>query len=637
MELPTTYQQFVHLSRYARWVESEGRRETWEETVDRYMDHMCDVKCRGKIDDVTRGELRNGILNLEVMPSMRCMMSAGPALERDEVAGYNCSAVKIDHPVVFDEILFLLMCGVGVGFSVERQFICGLPVVAERFYPSPTVIKVEDSKIGWCDALRELIGMLYSGRVPKWNVDDIRPAGSRLKTFGGRASGPQPLVDLFGFVVRLFEGACGRRLTSIECHDLVCKIADAVVVGGVRRSATLSLSNPSDDRMRHAKSGDWYKTEPQRALANISSAYTEKPSMDVFFREWFALFESKSGERGIFNREAALVRAAELGRSVDVDYGLNPCGEILLNLEGGLCNLSEVVVRPDDDESSLRRKARLATILGTMQATLVDFRYLRDVWRRNAEEEALLGVSLTGIFDNPLMYTNKRELGKMLERLREGVVSVNAEWAEKLGVNRAAAVTCVKPSGTVGQLCSCSSGIHPRYAKYYVRRVRAAKNDPLARMMVELGVPCEDDVTKPDNNWVFSFAHHFSGKTVVSKDLTAIRHLEIWRVYRKHWCHHNPSCTVELEESDWMEVGAWVYKHFDEVGGITFFPRSTHSYVQAPYGECSEDEYERLAKQMPRAVDWSRLREFETEDHTAGPKSYACTGEKGACEVVDLV
>jgi ribonucleoside-diphosphate reductase alpha chain len=637
--LPSLYSQFIHLSRYARWIESEGRRETWEETVDRYLGYMCDVKCKGKIDDKTRSELRGAIIGLEVMPSMRCVMTAGPALERDEAAAYNCSYVAVDHPHAFDEALYLLMCGVGVGFSVERQYIAKMPVIAERFRHSNSTITVEDSKIGWCDSLRELISFLYSGVMPKWDLSKVRPAGARLKTFGGRASGPQPLDDLFHFACETFKNSAGRKLQSIECHDLMCKIAEIVVVGGVRRSACISLSNPSDDRMRHAKSGDWRATDPHREMANNSACYTEKPGMDVFFREWLALFESKSGERGIVNRQALKRQAEKYGRREPIDdFGVNPCSEIIIP-SCGMCNLSEVIVRPSDDVESLRRKIRLAVILGTMQATLVNFRYLRAAWKENVEKEALLGVSLTGIFDNPMMYgkKGKKELATALEALRLDAVQVNKEWAKIIGVNPAAAITCVKPSGTVSQLVDCASGIHPRWSEYYVRNVLADKKDPMAQFMVKAGFPHEDSLSKPGHMWVFGFPVKSPEGAVVGEDVKAIEHLELWKTYQDHWCEHKPSCTVNIRESEWLDVGAWVYRYFDEISGVAFMPASGHSFKQMPYQECSKEEYEALLAKMPKEVDWLKMKEFEIEDNTAGPKSLACSGEKGTCEVVDLV
>jgi len=616
-------------------MEEEGRRETWEETVDRYIGYMCDKQCEGKIPVETKEELRQAILNLEVMPSMRAMMTAGKALERNNLAGYNCAALVIDSPVAFDELLFLLMNGTGVGFSVERQFIAELPVVSEKFRLSKIVIEVDDSKEGWALAFRELISLLYAGSVPQWDLSGLRPAGARLRTFGGRASGSGPLDDLFKFTVDLFKTAAGRKLNSIECHDLCCKAAEAVVVGGVRRSACLSLSNPSDDRMRYAKNGEWWVTAAHRSLANNSIAYTEKPGMDVFMREWLALHESKSGERGIFNREGAKRHVAGFGRRDNKhDFILNPCAEVLLR-NAQLCNLSEVVVRPDDTEESLMRKIRLASILGTMQATLTNFSYVREIWRRNTEEEALLGVSLTGIFDNPMTAGKggKRKLADMLSKLRGHAVEVNVEWAKRLGINPSAAVTTVKPSGTVSSLCDSSSGIHPRFARYFIRRVRADLNDPLAKLMMDGGVPWEDDLHKKGNVVIFNFPMKSPDVSVVSEDVGAIDLLEIAKTYKESWTEHNVSLTVHLNDNEWMEVGAWTYRHFDAIAGISFLPRS-HVYKQAPFEEVRKEEYDRMMMSMPAAVDWSKLSEYETEDKTTASGQLACSG--GQCEIIDL-
>jgi ribonucleoside-diphosphate reductase alpha chain len=635
-DLPTLYQEFIHLSRYARWIEEEKRRETWEETVDRYVNHMCDVQCGGKISPDIKAEIKDAILTLKVMPSMRCMMTAGEALERDQVAGYNCSYLAIDDPKAFDEVLYILMCGTGVGFSVERQFVNKMPYVAERLRPSKTVIGVEDSKIGWANAYRELISMLYQGRIPNWDVSEVRKAGERLKTFGGRSSGPEPLEDLFRFTIEIFKEAQGRRLSSIECHDLCCKIGEIVVVGGVRRSALISLSNPSDDRMRHAKSGSWWDTTPWRALANNSACYTEKPGMEVFMREWLSLYESKSGERGFFNREAVVKWAEKFERrDPGHEFGCNPCSEIVLR-SCGLCNLSEVVVRSGDSIEDLKHKAKIATILGTMQATLTGFRYLREKWRENAEDEALLGVSLTGIMDNELMAgrKGKKKLVEVLAELRDYVVEVNKEYAEILGIKQAAATTCVKPSGTVSQLVDCASGIHSRYSPYYIRRVRADKKDPLATLMQEMGFPCEPDVMKPDTVLVFSFPVKSPEGALVTEDVPSLDHLDLWKVYQLHWCEHKPSITIHLRESEWMEAGAWVFRNFDIVSGISFLPYSGHSYAQAPYEECTEEQYIELLTNMPEHIDWKLLSNYEKEDQTVGSKTYACSGD--SCEVVDL-
>lgn len=624
------YQRYIAASRYARWIEEENRRETWEETVERY-GHFFKVRF-GEIFPYDR--VVKAIQNFDVMPSMRSLMTAGKALDKDEIAGYNCSYLAIDDPRAFSEILYILMCGTGVGFSVERQFTNQLPVISEEFYETETRIVVKDSRLGWASAFRELVTLLYSGRVPKWDVANLRPAGARLKTFGGRSSGPEPLVDLFGFAVATFMGARGRRLNSVECHDLVCKIADIVVVGGVRRSALISLSNLTDERMRGAKNGAWWEENGQRALANNSVAYTEKPDIGIFMKEWHSLYESKSGERGIFNRVAATKKAQENGRR-DVEgyhYGTNPCGEIILR-SMGLCNLSEVVVRPEDTYESLKEKVEIATILGTFQSTLTNFRYLRAGWRKNAEEERLLGVSLTGIMDHPVLSGAGRphgdeELPKILEKLKQHAIAVNKEWAERLGIAPSVAITTVKPSGTVSQLVDSSSGIHPRYSPYYVRTVRADAKDPLAEFLVQQGVPVEWDVTKPDRVRVFSFPRKSPEHAVMRKDMNAIEQLEHYLIFKKHWCEHNPSITVYVKEDEWLAVGAWVYKHFDDVGGVSFLPYSDHVYKQAPYQEITAEQYEKLEAEFPE-IHWDEFK--ETEDTLTNVKELACVS--GVCEI----
>ena len=636
--LPSQYQEFIYKSRYSRWIESENRREEWPETVKRYFDFFESHLKENQsyiLSAELRSELESAVLNLEVMPSMRALMTAGEALKRDNVAGYNCSYVAVNNIRAFDEILYVLMCGTGVGFSVERQYVEKLPTIAEHFTNSDTTIIVQDSKVGWAKAYRELVSLLIGGQIPKWDVSKVRPAGARLKTFGGRASGPRPLVDLFQFTVDTFKRAAGRKLTSIECHDIVCKIAEIVVVGGVRRSALISLSNLTDERMRDAKSGAWWEQNPQRALANNSVAYKEKPEIGIFMEEWISLYKSKSGERGIFNREAAKKTVAKLGdrRDSSYDFGTNPCSEIILR-DREFCNLTEVVIRADDTQDSVARKIRIASILGTWQASLTHFPYLSSTWKKNCEEEALLGVSLTGILDNPLMGSkDHRLLSGVLEDLKKISVETNKEWAEKLGINPAAAITCVKPSGTVSQLTDAASGIHARHSEYYIRTVRADRKDPLCQMMIDLGFPAEPCVMKPDHTMVFSFPMKAVG-SITRNDLTAIEHLELWLTYQRHWCEHKPSITITVREHEWMEVGAWVYKHFDEISGISFLPHSDHSYRQAPYQKCTEIAYTALSVEMPKNVDWSLLKNYEKEDKTVGTQTYACSGDK--CELVDL-
>lgn len=636
MSLPTPYQQFIHLSRYSRWLEKEGRRETWEETVERYFkffdEHLSENQ-KFSVDPALRQELKDAVLNLEIMPSMRSLMTAGEALRRDNTAGYNCSYVAVNRVRAFDEILYILMCGTGVGFSVERQYVEKLPTIAEVFTDSDTTIIVQDSKAGWAKAFRELISLLIGGQVPKWDLSKIRPAGARLKTFGGRASGPKPLEDLFRFTTDTFRRAAGRKLTSIECHDIVCKVAEIVVVGGVRRSALISLSNLTDERMRDAKTGAWWNDNPQRALANNSVAYKEKPEIGTFMDEWVSLYKSKSGERGIFNRAAAQKTVAKLGdrRDPNYEFGTNPCSEIILR-DSEFCNLTEVIVRKEDDMASLSRKVRLASILGTWQASLTHFPYLSSSWEKNCKEEALLGVSLTGILDNVMMRSTN-DIPNNLTLLKQVAIDTNKEWAGKIGINPAAAITCIKPSGTVSQLTDAASGIHPRHNEYYIRTVRADRKDPLCQMMIEMGFPAEPCVMKPDHTMVFSFPMKAEG-SVTRNDLSAIEHLELWLAYQRHWCEHKPSITITVREPEWMEVGAFVYRHFDEISGISFLPHSDHSYRQAPYQDCTKEQYEELLAKMPKDVDWSKLKEYEKSDSTKSSQTMACSAD--GCEIVDL-
>ena len=629
-QLPTDYQAFIHKSRYARYFDGKGR-ESFDETVDRYMENLV-YPVAGK-DSYTK-DIADAIRNLEVMPSMRALMTAGPALDRDNTAGYNCSYLPVDDLKSFDEAMFILLCGTGVGFSVERQFISKLPEVPQLF-ESESIIVVKDSKEGWAKALRQVIALLYSGEIPKWDVSRVRPAGARLKTFGGRASGPAPLIDLFNFVIHTFKESQGRKLSSIECHDIMCKIGEVVVVGGVRRSAMISLSNLSDDRMRHAKSGAWWENEPQRALANKSVSYTEKPDSISFMREWQALVESQSGERGIFNREASKKQAAKNGRrNADYEFGTNPCSEIILR-PYQFCNLTEVVVRSTDSLETLSKKVRLATILGTIQSSHTKFPYLRKIWQRNTEEERLLGVSLTGIMDNPLMTTKNKGLDKTLDHLKAIAISTNAEWAERLNIPVSTAITCVKPSGTVSQLVDSASGIHARHSEYYIRTVRGDNKDPLTQFMIDQGIPNEPDVMKPDQTTVFSFPMKSPEGAVTTSDLTAVEQLEMWLAYQRAWCEHKPSVTINVKNSEWFQVGAFVYEHFDEMSGVSFLPYNEHTYQQAPYQEVDKGEYKKLLSLMPTSIDWSKLSEYESEDNTAGSQTLACSGD--SCEIVDLV
>ena len=627
--LPTDYQSFIHKSRYAKYFDKTGR-ESWGDTVERYMNNVIRPLAG---DDSYVNKLRDAILNLEVMPSMRAMMTAGAALNRDNTAGYNCSYLPVDDPKSFDEAMFILLCGTGVGFSVERQYISKLREVPTLFV-SDTTIVVKDSKEGWAKSFRQLLALLWAGEIPKWDISRVRPAGARLKTFGGRASGPGPLVDLFNFCIHTFKQAELRKLTSLECHDIMCKIGEVIVMGGVRRSAMISLSNLSDERMRHAKAGDWWVNTGHRALANNSVAYTEKPEMETFMREWLALVESKSGERGIFNREASKKQAAKNDRRDPYyDFGTNPCSEIILR-PYQFCNLTEVVVRSTDTIEDLERKVRMATILGTIQSTYTKFPYLRKVWQRNTEEERLLGVSLTGIMDNRLLTNENRGLDKTLEHLKDVAIITNSEWSSRLDIPQATAISCVKPSGTVSQLVDSASGIHPRHSPYYIRTVRGDINDPLTKLMMDQGIPSEPCVMKPDSTVVFSFPVKSPTSAVTRDDMSAIEQLELWLMYQRHWCEHKPSITCTVRKHEWMAVGAFVYEHFDEMSGVSFLPHSDHTYQQAPYQDCTKDEYELLLSSMPEKIDWSKLSEYEQEDNTLGTQTLACTGD--VCEVVDI-
>ena len=686
---PTDYQAFIHTSRYARWLEDEQRRENWGETVSRYIENIVVTKL-GSIDNDTVKEIKEAILGLEIMPSMRALMTAGPALERDNTAGYNCSYLPVDDPKAFDEAMFILLCGTGVGFSVERQYISKLPEVPELFESDTTVV-VKDSKEGWAKAFRQVLALLWAGEIPKWDVSKVRPAGAKLKTFGGRASGPEPLVELFNFVIVKFKGAEGRKLTDIECHDIMCKIGEVVVVGGVRRSAMISLSDLNSSAMAQAKFSDyavdeyvlvsedeeswtytltmkkhpsvrptykvrmlkgktkddynqhrleyekkvgWWTIEPQRALANNSVSYTEKPDSLSFMREWMALVESGSGERGIFNRQASIKQAAKNGRrDPNFEFGTNPCSEIILR-PYQFCNLTEVVVRATDTIEDLERKVRLATILGTIQSTYTKFPYLRKVWQKNTEEERLLGVSLTGIMDNPLMTTKNAGLAKTLEHLRNVAIGTNAEWAERLNIPVAAAITCVKPSGTVSQLVDSASGIHARHSPYYIRTVRGDNKDPLTQFMKDQGIPNEPDAFKPEQTTVFSFPMKSPDNAVVTSDVSAIEQLEMWLAYQRSYCEHKPSVTINVKKDEWFGVGSFVYEHFDEMSGVSFLPYNEHTYQQAPYQEVGKSEYEELLSLMPTSIDWSKLKEYEKEDNTSGMQTLACSGD--SCEIVDL-
>ena len=647
--LPNDYQNFIALSRYARWLPEEKRRETWEETVARYFDFMEEhlkENTNATLVPKTRKVLEEAVLNLEVMPSMRALMTAGPALAKNHIAGYNCAYLSVDHPKAFDECLYILMHGTGVGFSVERQHIHKLPEIPEEVFDVEDTIVVTDSKEGWQSAFRKLILFLYNGEAPLWDTSKVRAKGARLNTFGGRASGPEPLIDLFMFTVQMFKDAVGRKLTSYECHRLMAKVAEIVVVGGVRRSALISLSNLTDERMRNAKTGQWWIDTPEMALANNSVCYTEKPDLGIFMKEWVSLYESKSGERGIFNREAAIKQVEKSGRrDPNHQFGCNPCSEIILR-DGQFCNLTEVVIRATDTQKDILRKVRLATILGTFQASLTNLRRLRKKWTINTEEEALLGVSLTGIMDNELMNGSSRRRGSselisgklslpdFLIKLKKETVKINKEWSESLGINPSTSITAIKPSGTVSQLVDSASGIHTRHNDYYLRRVRADVKDPIAQLMRDEGVPCEPDIMKPDSVEVFTFPMKAPEGSILRNDRTAIEQLELWLTYQRYYCEHKPSITVNVKEHEWMEVGAWVYKHFNEVSGVSCLPHSDHSYQQAPYEDCTEEVYLEALSAMPESVNWSRIEEYELSDTTISMKTMACTGS--VCEMVDL-
>ena len=633
--LPTNYQSFIHMSRYSRWLEEEQRRETWEETIDRYLSFMVNHLSNNYTYDLfgeELSEIRNAMLNLEVLGSMRALMTAGPALARENVAGYNCSYLPIDSPRSFDECLYILMNGTGVGFSVERQYIAKLPTIPDvAFEETDDVISVADSKEGWARGLRDLISLLYTNRIPKIDTSKIRPAGERLKIFGGRASGPAPLEELFDFTIQTFKKAQGRKLNSVECHDIMCKIGQVVVVGGVRRSALISLSNLTDERMRMAKSGEWWVDNQQRALSNNSVCYTEKPDMGIFMKEWLSLYESKSGERGIFNRVSAQEKASSNGRrDGSIDFGTNPCCEIILR-PYQFCNLSEVICRADDTIATLKEKIKIATILGTFQSTLTDFGYLRKRWKDTTEKERLLGVSLTGIMDCPTVYDASPEA---LQQLRDVAIKTNKKLAEKLGINQSTAVTCVKPSGTVSQLVDAASGIHARHNLYYVRTVRGDNKDPLTIFLKDKGIPAEPDFTAPDSVTVFSFPMKSPDNAICRYDMSAIQQLELWLKIADNYCEHKPSVTISVKEHEWFEVGSWCWNHFDSLSGISFLPFSDHTYKQAPYQDINAEDYNKLSSEMPPAIDWYELQEYERGDTTSGSQELACTG--GVCEVVDI-
>ena len=629
----TPYNTFIAKSRYSRFLDDKNRREHWGETVARYfdfMEHHLSTKQKYNLPFELRAELEEAVTNLDVVPSMRAVMTAGQALERQNVAAFNCSYLPIDDPKAFDEAMYILLCGTGVGFSVEQKYVTQLPEVPDQLFPSQTSIMVSDSKEGWAKSLRQLIALLYSGEIPKYDVSKVRPAGARLKTFGGRASGAQPLEDLFKFVISKFKTAAGRKLSSLECHDILCKIGEVVVVGGVRRSAMISLSDLTDDKMAHAKAGNWWDGQGQRALANNSATYEETPAIGQFMREWTSIYESHSGERGIFNREASQKQAAKNGRrDATYEFGTNPCSEIILR-PYQFCNLSSCIIRSTDTQEDILNKVRLATILGTFQASLTNFPYLRKIWQKNTEEEALLGVSMTGILDNHLLNDpDDANLPGLLEKLRDAAVATNAEFASAIGINQSVAVTAIKPEGTVSQLCSTASGIHPQHSQYYIRRVRADNKDPLTQFMLKSGFIGEPCVMKPESTTVFSFPVAVAEGALLREDLTAVEHLRLWLIYQRHYCEHKPSVTISVLENEWMEVGAWVYKHFDEVTGVSFLPMDGGTYRQAPYEECTEEDYKKLLAQQPTGIDWDNFQEYD--DNVEGAQMLSCTA--GGCTI----
>jgi ribonucleoside-diphosphate reductase alpha chain len=629
----TPYQEYIGKSRYSRYLDDKGRREHWPETVNRYFDFMSkhlQDKHNYTLTQPLRDELQKAVTQLEVMPSMRSIMTAGDALERQNVAGYNCSYLPIDDPKAFDEAMYILLCGTGVGFSVEQKYVSKLPEIPVDLYNSGTVINVKDSKEGWAKALRQVLALLYAGEVPKWDVSGVRAAGARLKTFGGRASGPEPLVDLFKYVVAKFRGATGRKLTSLEAHDILCKIGEVVVVGGVRRSAMISLSDLSDDRMAHAKAGNWWDGNGQRALANNSAIYEVKPDVGKFMREWSSIYESHSGERGIFNRYASELQAAKSGRrELGKEWGTNPCSEIILR-PYQFCNLSSVIVRSDDSVDTLRNKVRLATILGTFQSTMTNFPYLRKVWQTNTEDERLLGVSMTGILDNALLNDpDDAYLPMILEDFKDVAIATNAEFADAIGINRSAAITAIKPEGTVSQLTGTASGIHPQHSQYFIRRVRSDNKDPLTDFLKAQGFPSEACVMKPDSTTIFSFPMRVEEGAVLREDLNAIKHLRLWLLFQRHYCEHKPSVTISVTETEWPEVGAWVWNNFDEITGVSFLPMDGGTYRQAPYEAMTEEEYHAMVAAMPAGIDWDKL--VEGTDNVEGAQTLACTA--GACEI----
>jgi ribonucleoside-diphosphate reductase alpha chain len=638
MTVMSLYQQVIFKTRYARWVEEEGRRENWDETVKRYCDYFEDhlkEKHSHKIPRKVLKEVYDSIYNLEVMPSMRTLMTSGKALESAEVANYNCAFLVVDAVRAFSEHMYVLMCGAGSGFSVERRFTEKLPEVPEELHPSDTTIIVADSRKGWCAAYNQYLNLLFAGNIAKVNVDKVRKEGTRLKTFGGYASGPGPLLDLFKHTEEIFRGAQGRQLRPIEVFSIMCYIAQIVVVGGVRRSATIALFDKDDIEMRTAKSGYWFN-DPKRkhyAMANISAVFETKPAAAEFMDIWRDLVASKAGEPGILNRKALWEGAEAIGRATRyedgsrIPYGVNPCSEIVLQ-PYSFCNLTGAAIRPEDTLEDIKKKVRVATIIGTWQATVTDFDYLRKVWQSNVEDERLLGVCLAGIMDHPVLSQTTEESARWENELRELAWEVNKSIAEDIGINTTASVTAIKPAGNSGELYDVASGIHPRYAPYYIRSIRQSNGDPMTEFLKATGIPHEVSVQNARDS-IFYFPVKSPEGAICAKDRTAIQQLEHWLHMKRNYATHTISATVYVREHEWIAVGAWVYDNFNEVTGLSFLPYDDHIYQQAPYTPCSAEDYEKARGKMPEEIDWSLLKHFEQSDSTTVSQEFACTG--GSC------
>jgi len=625
-----SFSEFIYYRTYSRWIEAKGRRETWVETVDRYLAFMRE-KLADRIQEAEYEELREAILKQRVMPSMRLLWSAGQAARVNNIAAYNCSFVAPTSLDDLADIMYLLMSGVGVGFSVESQHVQQLPIIERQTGEKLGVHQVLDSKEGWADALKAGLHAWYGGKDIRFEFSLVRPAGARLKTMGGRSSGPGPLKALLNYARTTILARQGRRLPNIDLHDIICRIGDVVERGGVRRAALISLSDFDDEEMRRAKSGHFFISHPQRAMANNSAAYNEKPKAIDFLREWLDLGRGGTGERGIFNRgsleKQMPVRRWQEFQRYRLSAGINPCGEIILRSRQ-FCNLTEVVARPEDTEESLREKIRLATILGTYQAMLTDFPYIAPEWRQNCEEERLLGVSITGQWDCPAV-----RRAEVLAALRQQAVLVNRQYAERFGIRAATAVTCVKPSGTVSQLVNAASGMHPRYADYYIRRIRISANDPLFDLLRDQKFPCYPE-TGQDESTAATFVLEFPVKSpsgcVTRDDLHALQQLEYWKLVKHHFTEHNPSVTVSLAEDEWIKVANWLYEEWEMVGGLSFLPKSESVYELAPYEKIDAEEFEKRLAVMP-VIDFSRIVLYEKKDATLGAKEFACLG--GACEI----